>query len=84
MDVGGSVQYHYQFSNKPLFASRLTKWPRQILGDDFFDRVVEVNLFRTGVTDEWLCSYLREFDHLEILHLGCNPITDASLAPSRR
>jgi len=79
--LGGNVTYNWQ-----LYALGYTlhrelpepKWLRNLLGDDFFQVVIVVDLNRTKVTDTEL-EHVRCFAQLKRLMLGDTNVTDAGL-----
>ena len=71
----GSVWYDYQDRDGELPGPT---WLRDLLGDDFFARVVGVNLGSAQVTDTDL-KHIITLSQLRRLDLGSKPITDAGL-----
>jgi hypothetical protein len=59
-------------------ASQWPRWLRRVLGDDFFNSVVEVDLHETGVSDAEL-EHLEGLDQLQTLRLYGTNVSDAGL-----
>lgn len=77
--LGGSVLYDYQCElDVPNPQPRGPAWLRKIVGDEYFVRVVDVDLDDTKVTDAGL-ERLRAFRHLRELSLRRTRITDRGL-----
>ncbi|HEY2148145.1 MAG TPA: hypothetical protein VGH32_09420, partial [Pirellulales bacterium] len=72
--LGGRVLYDFQKDG----ASRGPAWLRNILGDDFFGNVVELDLSESAVTDEDL-AFLDGLRSLESLNISDTGVTDAGL-----
>ena len=82
-ELGGRVAYDYsaklaQGTPTSGVADSVMRGMRTFLGDDFFDTVIEVDLFRTQISDDFLIQ-LQALNDLEVLHLGSNAITNAGL-----
>jgi Leucine-rich repeat (LRR) protein len=71
---GGSVAYDF-VSGEPSGPA----WLRSILGENFFNEVVQLKLSGYEVTDQ-VCGNIKEFAQLENLRLSDSSITDAGLA----
>ncbi len=72
--LGGEVKYDYQIQNPNAKPGRL----QRLLGDDFFGRVVEVDLRSTRVSDNDL-QILHELPSMTWLGLYDTSITDRGL-----
>jgi hypothetical protein len=80
--LGGLVQHDYKFqeSGNP-FASGVPPgptWLRDLLGEDFFATVVDVNCVGSSVTNAGL-EHLKGLTQLKRLELSTMPVTDAGL-----
>lgn len=80
--LGGFVTYDYMIDHagnqRPNPQGPAPEWLRRMLGDDFFARVVAVNLDSTEVTDADL-ECLKPLSHLRRVNLFNTRITDAGL-----
>jgi hypothetical protein len=68
--VGGRAMYDWQVDANGNYVRNAqppaTKWLRNLLGDDFFGRVVEVEFDDTKVTDEVLIKVRQELPNCKI------------------
>lgn len=81
-EAGGSVVYDYQRArNGALLPDSQPKTPkrlRAVLGDDLFCDVIEVDLNRAKIDDEWVAR-LNGLPKLQALNLAGTPISDAGI-----
>jgi hypothetical protein len=82
--LGAGVRYEHQRLPDGRFDDRIEldvpAWARNLCGDDFFQTVRGVYLWRrVSITDEEL-ECLDDLPYLEVLHIDGLPITDAGLA----
>lgn len=71
---GGSIAYDF-LSGEPSGP----EWLRSILGQNFFNEVVELKLSGYDVTDE-TCGQIKKLSHLENVRLSDSSISDIGLA----
>lgn len=80
--AGGKVFYDYQLRFPGGFARNADpnapRWLRKLLGDDFFGDVVDVDLNRAQINDEWLAR-LNDLPRIERLNLAYTPISDVGI-----
>ena len=82
-ELGSSVDYDWQVdaNGRALQNAQPPEpaWLRNLLGDDFFEAVVDANLKETDITDAGL-AHLAELTQLRSLSLNDTQIADAGLA----
>ena len=83
LELGGSVTYDFQFDpqGRPVRDARPPGWPwlRRLLGDEYFQTVVRVNLGGSKVTDDDL-RVIGRLKQLKFLDLSETSISDDGLA----
>lgn len=78
--AGGKVHYDYEMapgrSNTPDAEPAAPRWLRKLIGEDFFRDVVDVDLNRTQINDEWLIR-LNDLPKIERLNLAYTSVSDS-------
>ncbi len=80
--TGGTVLYEYHESGPRSWSTSGTPsgpgWARDLLGTEFFDRVVYIGLFNTPNNDDWIEGFNR-LNHVKTLLLSGPHVTDETL-----
>jgi uncharacterized protein YjbI with pentapeptide repeats len=87
LELGGSLAYDFKFdaAGKPVKNPARPGWPwlRRLVGDEYFQEVVRVNLDKTDVSDADL-QLIGRLKHLSFLSLNHTKVSDAGLSHIRR
>jgi hypothetical protein len=75
--IGGNFNYDWQYAGQSAPPGPV--WVRKLLGDDFFSKVVLIQIEGDHVTDDWLL-HLEPLTGLEHVYLKCPRITDDGLS----
>ena len=81
-ELGGHVQYDYQWGPNPKPSPPGWPWLRRLVGDEYFQEVARVNLDKTKVSDADL-RLISKLRHARSLALNWTNVSDEGLASIR-